>query len=168
MKPFIGSVLLAVWGLVLGWLAPLSSLPAVAVPLRTTLATPMAMAESATLQPQLDRLLRNLPSDYYGIRRPEALKQQLEQQSMLLIDVRETAEYRNGHIKGAINIPLRTLAGNLNQIPKDRPVVLYCSSGYRSGLGVMALQTLGYDNVRGFPPSFEGWQQAGLEIAGAD
>ncbi|MGA9380759.1 MAG: rhodanese-like domain-containing protein [Phormidium sp.] len=58
-----------------------------------------------------------------------------------------------------------TLAHNLNQIPRDRPVVLYCSSGYRSAMGVMTLHLLGYENVQGFPPSFAAWQAAGEAIA---
>ncbi|MEH1810736.1 rhodanese-like domain-containing protein [Nostoc sp.] len=65
----------------------------------------------------------------------------------------------------AINIPLRTLSHNLNQIPRTRPVVLYCSSGYRSAMGVMTLHLLGYENVQGFPPSFAGWKNAKEAIA---
>jgi rhodanese-related sulfurtransferase len=82
-----------------------------------------------------------------------------------LVDVREPVEFRAGHIPNAINLPLRTLAHNLDQVPRDRPVVLYCSSGYRSAMGVMTLHLLGYGNVQGFPPSFVGWQTAGEAIA---
>jgi rhodanese-related sulfurtransferase len=80
------------------------------------------------------------------------------------VDVRESSEYQSGHIPNAINIPLRTLAHQVNEIPYDRPVVLYCSSGYRSAMGVMTLHLLGYDNVKGFPPSFVGWKAAGEAI----
>ena len=83
----------------------------------------------------------------------------------LLVDVRESSEYQSGHIPDAINIPLRTLTHNLNKIPRDRPVVLYCSTGYRSAMGVMTLHLLNYDNVQGFPPSFAGWKAAGEAIA---
>jgi len=41
---------------------------------------------------------------------------------------------------------------------------LYCSSGYRSAMGVMTLHLLGYENVQGFPPSFAAWQAAGEAI----
>ena len=82
-----------------------------------------------------------------------------------VLDVREPAEYKAGHIPGAINIPLRTLAQHLDQIERDRPVVLYCSSGYRSAMGVVTLHLLGHDNVQGFPPSFAGWKAAGEAIA---
>lgn len=74
------------------------------------------------------------------------------------------SEYAYGHIKGAINLPLRDITQNLNQIPIDRPVVLYCVTDYRTGMGVMALQMLGYSNIRGFPPSIEGWKTAGEEL----
>jgi rhodanese-related sulfurtransferase len=57
------------------------------------------------------------------------------------------------------------MARHLNQIPTDRPVVLYCSTGYRSAMGVMTLHLLNYDNVQGFPPSFAGWKAAGEAIA---
>ena len=67
-------------------------------------------------------------------------------------------------MKEAINIPLRDLTQNLNQIPKNRPVILYCSTGYRTAMGVMTLQMLGYTNVKGFPPSFEGWKAAGEQL----
>jgi rhodanese-related sulfurtransferase len=68
-------------------------------------------------------------------------------------------------IPAAINIPLRTLAQHLDQIERDRPVVLYCSSGYRSAMGVVTLHLLGYDNVQGFPPSFRGWKAAGEAVS---
>jgi rhodanese-related sulfurtransferase len=83
----------------------------------------------------------------------------------LLIDVREKFEYQSGHIPSAINIPLRTLSQNLDQIPRDRPVILSCSTGYRSAIGVMTLHLFGYENVKGFPASFTGWKNAGEAIA---
>jgi len=43
--------------------------------------------------------------------------------------------------------------------------VLYCSTGYRSSMGVMTLHLLNYDNVQGFPPSFAGWKASGEAIA---
>jgi rhodanese-related sulfurtransferase len=113
----------------------------------------------------VDRFLTSIPVGYYTIASVEKLKSQLENSQTMLVDVREPSEYQSGHIPKAINIPLRTLAQNLDQIPRDRPVVLYCSSGYRSGMGVMTLHLLGYENVQGFPPSFAGWQTAGEAIA---
>ena len=113
---------------------------------------------------EVDAFLQSIPSDYYAVQQIGTLKGMLQDKEALLIDVREPSEFRSGHIPGAINMPVRSLTQNLNKVPKDRPVVLYCSSGYRTAMGVMALQMLGYSNVRGFPPSIQGWQANGESI----
>lgn len=112
----------------------------------------------------VQQFLGSLPRDYYTVRQINKVKALGKEQQALLVDVREPKEYASGHIKGAINLPLRSLTDNLDQIPKTRPVILYCSTGYRTAMGVMALQMLGYDNVRGFPPSIEGWKIAGEQL----
>jgi rhodanese-related sulfurtransferase len=106
-----------------------------------------------------------IPSGYYTIANVEELKSLIADRQALLVDVREPLEYQSGHIPNAINIPLRTISRNLSQIPSDRPVILYCSTGYRSSMAVMTLHLLNYDNVKGFPPSLAGWKQAGEAIA---
>ena len=117
------------------------------------------------LEAGVDRFLKSIPAGYYTIGNVEGLKSLVTSRQPLLVDVRESSEYQSGHIPDAINIPLRTLTHNLNKIPRDRPVVLYCSTGYRSAMGVMTLHLLNYDNVQGFPPSFAGWKAAGEAIA---
>ncbi len=121
--------------------------------------------ESLDLESEVDRYLTSIPSGYYTISNVEGLKSQLENPQTVLVDVREFSEYQLGHIPNAINIPLRTLAHNLDKVPRDRPVVLYCSSGYRSAMGVMTLHLLGYENVQGFPPGVAGWQAAGEAVS---
>jgi rhodanese-related sulfurtransferase len=136
--------------------------------LAATLTETTSISQSKTPNPskplnlelRIDRFLMSMPAGYYTIS-IEQLKSQLDNSQTLLVDVREASEYRAGHIPNATNIPLQTLARNLSKIPTDRPVVLYCSSGYRSGMGVMTLHLFNYDNVRGFPPSFVGWKAAG-------
>ncbi|WP_044500103.1 rhodanese-like domain-containing protein [Nostoc sp. PCC 7107] len=123
------------------------------------------LSESPNVESGVDSFLTSIPAGYYTIASVEELKSLLKKSQPMLIDVREAAEYRSGHIPNAINIPLRTLSQNLDQIPRDRPVVLYCSSGYRSAMGVMTLHLLGYENVQGFPPSFAGWKNAKEAIA---
>ncbi|MCD2500806.1 FAD-dependent oxidoreductase [Clostridium sp. NSJ-145] len=72
---------------------------------------------------------------------------ELVEEEAYIIDVRERMEYENGHIKGAINIPLSELRDRVNEIPKDRPVYLHCRTGQRSYNAVLALQNLGFGNV---------------------
>ena len=125
----------------------------------------MQTLPETNLESGVDNFLTSIPADYYTIANVEELKSFLKNHQTVLVDVREASEYRSGHIPNAINIPLRTLSHNLNQIPRDRPVVLYCSSGYRSAMGVMTLHLLGYENIQGFPPSFAAWKTAGEAIA---
>lgn len=121
--------------------------------------------KTVDLELGVDSFLTSIPPGYYTIANVAGLKSLLENPQTLLVDVREPSEYLLGHIPNAINIPLRTLTDNLDKIGRDRPVVLYCSTGYRSGMGVMTLHLLGYDNVQGFPPSFAGWKATGEAIA---
>ena len=123
------------------------------------------LSEPLNLELGVDRFLSSIPAGYYTIASVEGLKSQLENPQTLLVDVREPSEYRSGHIPNAINILLRTLTHSLDNITRDRSVVLYCSSGYRSGMGVMTLHLLGYENVQGFLPSFTGWKAAGEAIS---
>jgi rhodanese-related sulfurtransferase len=123
------------------------------------------LPKPTNLESGVDHFLTSIPAGYYTIASVEELKSLLKKSQPMLVDVREPSEYRSGHIPNAVNIPLRTLSQNLNQIPRTRPVVLYCSSGYRSAMGVMTLHLLGYENVRGFPPSFAAWKTAGEAIA---
>ena len=73
-----------------------------------------------------------------------------------IVDVREIREYENGHIKGAVNIPLSELRDRYNEIPKDKKVYLHCRTGQRSYNAAMALQNLGFDNVVNITGSFLG------------
>jgi phage shock protein E len=68
----------------------------------------------------------------------------------VIIDVREPFEYASGHIDGALNIPLPTLTPDtpqLDDIPKDTPLILYCRTGRRSAAAIQILQNLGYTNL---------------------
>lgn len=70
----------------------------------------------------------------------------LIEQGALIIDVRTTEEYAAGHIANALHIPYQQIEQQFTQleIRKDRPVVLYCRSGNRSGKAYATLENLGY------------------------
>jgi rhodanese-related sulfurtransferase len=67
--------------------------------------------------------------------------------SHLLLDVRTPEEFAGGHIAGARNIALQALPKRLAEVPRDRPVVIYCRSGNRSGQAMRLLQQAGYDDL---------------------
>lgn len=81
---------------------------------------------------------------------------ELVESGAYIVDVRERAEFENGHIKGAINIPLSELRERVNEIPKDKTVYLHCRTGQRSYNAVLALQHLGFNNVVNITGSFLG------------
>ncbi|MGH1392773.1 MAG: rhodanese-like domain-containing protein [Trichormus sp.] len=119
---------------------------------------------NSQLETALDHYLNSIPRGYYTVGNVGELKGLLKEDNILLIDVREPSEYATGYIDNAINIPLPTLTQNLDKIPQNQPVVIYCTSGYRSAMAVMSLRLLGYDNVRGFPASVNGWKAAGESL----
>lgn len=67
----------------------------------------------------------------------------------LIIDVRTPAEYREGHIKGAVNIPYDQIRSRISELgnDKNRDIVLYCRSGRRSGIAKKILEKIGFKNV---------------------
>jgi phage shock protein E len=74
------------------------------------------------------------------------VKQKIEAGAKI-VDVRSPDEYRDGSYPGAVNIPLQLLASRLGEIPKDKPVVLFCASGARSGMAARQLKQAGYPDV---------------------
>ena len=67
-----------------------------------------------------------------------------------LIDVRTEAEYNLKTINNAINIPVSKIKARLNEIPKDKKVIVFCASGYRSYVASRILAENGFNNVYNF------------------
>lgn len=65
-----------------------------------------------------------------------------------LLDVREPYEYEAGHIPNAVNIPLNQLRSRLNELPKDKEIIVNCQVGLRSYIGVRILLQNGFNSVR--------------------
>jgi NADPH-dependent 2,4-dienoyl-CoA reductase/sulfur reductase-like enzyme/rhodanese-related sulfurtransferase len=66
----------------------------------------------------------------------------------VLLDVRSAAEFGSGHLPGALNIPHTELRQRLGEIPRDRPLLVYCASGFRSYLALRLLRQRGWPDVR--------------------
>ena len=71
-----------------------------------------------------------------------------------LLDVREEYEYQDGHIKGAINLPLREILEKKDTLPKDKDIYVYCRSGHRSADAVNFLKSLGFEKVHNIDGGF--------------
>lgn len=70
---------------------------------------------------------------------------ELVKNGAVIVDVRTPAEFQNGHIKGAINIPLQSLEKNFTKLKKDKAVITCCASGMRSSSAKSILKSKGYD-----------------------
>jgi len=74
------------------------------------------------------------------------------------VDVRTVEEYKQGHVPGAINIPVQVLADRLNEVPKDKQVYVYCESGVRSAKAAKLLATSGFTNIENMGDGMRGWR----------
>ena len=71
-----------------------------------------------------------------------------------LLDVREEYEYQEGHVKGAVNLPLREILSQKDSLPKDKDIYAYCRSGHRSADAVNFLKSLGFEKVHNIEGGF--------------
>lgn len=80
-----------------------------------------------------------------------------------LVDVREPFEYSNGHVPGAISMPLATVPVRINELPKSTPIHLICQAGGRSMQAAAYLENAGYTvvNVAGGTGS---WIASGFPV----
>jgi phage shock protein E len=73
----------------------------------------------------------------------------LVKEGAMIIDVRTPAEFKGGHVKGAVNIPLQSLQANFSKIPKNKTLITCCASGMRSGSAKSLLKAAGYTVYNG-------------------
>ncbi len=95
---------------------------------------------------------------------PQELQERIQQgEQLLVLDVREPAEYQEGRVTGSMLIPLGQLASRLSDLPKDQPIVAVCRSGNRSGVATDLLRRAGFDatNMRG---GMIQWARMGLPV----
>lgn len=154
------------------------AIPQIAVPVAPEAPAEAVVEAEATAEPAeeaaptaevdvaaaVDAYLSSIPDGFLAIGL-DAFKEQMDVTDVYVIDVREVSEYEAGHIEGAVNIPIRTLAQNLDKVPSDMPVIVYCASGQRAGMATSVLRSLGYDNVRSFAAGWKGWSAAAEPVS---
>ena len=78
----------------------------------------------------------------------EEVRADMQDDDVLLVDVREIDEFANGHIPDAINVPLSELEQSAEKVlPKDKILYVYCRSGQRSTTAVRQLKEMGFEDV---------------------
>ncbi len=95
------------------------------------------------------------------------VKQQLRAEHPVLLDVRTRGEWRNGHLPESVNVPVGDLDQRLDEVPRDRPVVVHCQTGARAAIAASLLKARGYADVRLFPGGYAEWQAEGQRVGGA-
>ena len=82
----------------------------------------------------------------------------------LVVDVRSTQEWEQGHIDGAVNLPLSQLRERLDELPSDCPLVVHCAGGYRSAIAASLLRREGLLRVADLVGGLGAWRSAELAI----
>ncbi len=88
---------------------------------------------------------------------PELDERLQRDRSLLLVDVREPREWDLCHLEGAILVPLATIEEALAEMPRDRPVVLYCHTGIRSMTALQLLRDRGFTQVQSLAGGIDAW-----------
>lgn len=83
---------------------------------------------------------------------------------VFLLDVRTPDERRQGHIAGSVLIPIDAMGARIGEVPRNRPVLVYCTVGARSGVVAQELARMGYPEVYNMKDGIYGWYRNGFPI----
>jgi peroxiredoxin family protein/rhodanese-related sulfurtransferase/TusA-related sulfurtransferase len=81
-------------------------------------------------------------------------------EEVFLLDVRTAAEFSFGSIEGAVNIPLDDLRDRTDEIPKDKPIIIFCAVGLRGYLALKILVARGFKNIRNLSGGYKTYSAA--------
>jgi len=110
--------------------------------------------------------IARLTRKYQQINTNEAV-QLLNRDDTVVVDVREDNEVSTGMISGAKHIPLASLPQQLSQLDKskDKPILIYCRSGNRSGTACQKLSQAGFSDVYNLAGGIMSWESANLPLS---
>ncbi|AZQ45069.1 rhodanese-like domain-containing protein [Nonlabens ponticola] len=83
---------------------------------------------------------------FFNKNKSSKIKDYVEQDATLL-DVRTASEYNSDHIEGSINIPVQGIDAQMDKLDKNKPIVVYCAMGGRSGIAASKLKRNGFKVV---------------------
>lgn len=96
---------------------------------------------------------------------PCDLVEHLDNPSIYILDVRENKHREEkGHINGSHHIPLGDLEEHLDEIPRDRQIVIHCNAGFKGSLAASILQKYGFRNVTNLLGGTIGWEAANYPL----
>lgn len=86
-------------------------------------------------------------------------------QPPVFLDVRAPREWEQKHIQGSLSVPLNHLSERLQELPRDRPLLVYCAGGYRSSIAASLLQKQGFHQVSEIAAGIAAWEAAKLPVS---
>lgn len=97
---------------------------------------------------------------------PGQATQLINRDDAVIVDVREVGEFAEGHLPEARNIPVAKLADRINELEKfkDKPIILCCASGMRSGKACSELKKHGFDKLYNLAGGVDAWVGAGYPV----
>ncbi|MFZ5966147.1 MAG: rhodanese-like domain-containing protein [Bacillota bacterium] len=122
--------------------APVAEAPAPAE--ETPAVTPAE--ESNVVEEAANAYFANMPEDIYKISEKDFAEKVKANEDMFILDIRQPDVYEKGHVKGAVNAPWGTaISENLDKLPKDKTIMVYCYTGQTAGQTVVLLNMAGFD-----------------------
>jgi rhodanese-related sulfurtransferase len=92
-------------------------------------------------------------------------KQLMEKsKNVFLLDVRTVQERAQGYLQGSVLIPIDAIEKRIAEVPRNRPVIVYCAVGSRSRVVAQALANMGYAEVYNMRDGIYGWYRNGLPV----
>lgn len=105
----------------------------------------------------------------------EEAKKMVEKGDVFILDVRTPSEFNSSHIEGATLIPVTNSGGSnlspdqllesrINEVPKDKKILVYCRSGHRSSSASKILVNAGYSQIYNMEGGINAWTGAGYPV----
>ncbi|NWF71031.1 MAG: rhodanese-like domain-containing protein [Chloroflexi bacterium] len=104
------------------------------------------------------------PNDFKNLDIAAYRTQFFQKSAHTLVDVRTLEEYQDGHIPGALHIPLDELSARLREIPAEKPIVVVCGHGIRSVYGAQIVRYAGFTPVYNLAGGTAAWENARLPL----
>jgi rhodanese-related sulfurtransferase len=82
-----------------------------------------------------------------------------QKKGMVLLDVRSDREYAEGHIPGAVHVPLPEIGERVKKLKKDKELVVYCRNGNQSIWAIKRLMGMGYKNLYNLKGGYGAWKR---------
>lgn len=117
---------------------------------------------------------KEVPSGFETVSVEEA-REMIEKDEVFILDVRTPAEFNSSHIEGATLIPVTNSGGSnlssdqllearINEVPRDKKILVYCRTGHRSTAASNILVAAGYSDVYNMEGGITAWTVAGYPV----